>query len=178
LLENDLVIQLLESEAPNVHTERMTVMIQQVLKAAGIKAWDLDAVAVSDGPGSYTSLRVGLSVAKGLCYTLQKPLITIPSLDILAYGVLSSEIRNDAVIIPMIDARRNEVYAARYNALLHPFTPPLSIILDKNWFDVRQRRRKSQSVFQRPCLCAGIQRNISPFYVQSGFDKIPSAGFQ
>lgn len=135
LLENDRVIHLLESEAPNVHTERMTVMIQQVLAAAGIKAWDLDAVAVSDGPGSYTSLRVGLSVAKGLCYTIQKPLITIPSLDILAFGVQSSVIRNDGVIIPMIDARRNEVYAARYNALRHPLTPPLSIILDENWFD-------------------------------------------
>ena len=94
----------------------------------------LDAVAVSAGPGSYTGLRVGLSTAKGLCYALQKPLIMINTLDVMAYAA-KLEIQNrkletgNLLFCPMIDARRMEVFAALYDAQLKYLSKPAAAIL-------------------------------------------------
>lgn len=93
------------------HAELLHVFIEQVLAEAGIHLNQLDAIAVSMGPGSYTGLRIGVSAAKGLCFTLDLPLIAIPTLTSLAHQVRSSP----KFIIPMIDARRMEVYSAVFN---------------------------------------------------------------
>jgi tRNA threonylcarbamoyladenosine biosynthesis protein TsaB len=93
------------------HAERLHVYIDAVLKEAGVNANDLDAIAVSKGPGSYTGLRIGVSAAKGLSYALEKPLISIPTLE-----ALSQQVKNDdGVIVSMLDARRMEVYSAIYD---------------------------------------------------------------
>lgn len=96
------------------HSAQITLLIQQVCQVAGIELNDLDAVAVSHGPGSYTSLRVGMSTAKGICYALDKPLIGISTLLAQAQGAIlelpSERFANQPLIIPMIDARRMEVY--------------------------------------------------------------------
>lgn len=93
------------------HAERLHVFIDTVLKEANIKQSQLDAIAVSKGPGSYTGLRIGVSAAKGLCYALDIPLISISTLEALAHQV---EVTN-GIIIPMIDARRMEVYSAIFS---------------------------------------------------------------
>lgn len=94
------------------HAEKLHVLIQEVLNMTGNKLYDLDAIAVSAGPGSYTGLRIGVSSAKGLAYSLDKPLIGIDTLEILARQIKI----NSGCIVPMIDARRMEVFTAVYNA--------------------------------------------------------------
>ncbi|MDE1205269.1 tRNA (adenosine(37)-N6)-threonylcarbamoyltransferase complex dimerization subunit type 1 TsaB [Tenacibaculum larymnensis] len=94
------------------HAEKLHPFIQQVMEEAKLSFNDVDAVAVSKGPGSYTGLRIGVSAAKGLCFAFDKPLISIETLQSLAHKVSTEE----GVIIPMLDARRMEVYAAVYNS--------------------------------------------------------------
>ncbi|MBL0013842.1 MAG: tRNA (adenosine(37)-N6)-threonylcarbamoyltransferase complex dimerization subunit type 1 TsaB [Flavobacterium sp.] len=94
------------------HAEKLHVFIEQILLESGVQFRDLKAIAVSQGPGSYTGLRIGISAAKGLCYSLDIPLIAIDTLEVLARKLQISE----GYIIPMIDARRMEVYSAVFNA--------------------------------------------------------------
>lgn len=94
------------------HAEKLHVFIEDILKEAGITVRDLKAIAISKGPGSYTGLRIGVSAAKGLCYALQIPLISVDTLQVLAQKVT----QYDGLIIPMIDARRMEVYSAVFDA--------------------------------------------------------------
>ena len=94
------------------HAEKLHVYIDTVLKEAKIESKDLDAIAISKGPGSYTGLRIGVSAAKGLCYALDKPLISIPTLQSLAHQVKCE----NGVIIPMLDAKRMEVYSAIFDS--------------------------------------------------------------
>lgn len=94
------------------HAERLHVFIEEIIREAGIAFQDLSAIAVSQGPGSYTGLRIGVSAAKGLCYALDIPLIAIDTLQTLARQVKQT----DSCIVPMIDARRMEVYSAIFDA--------------------------------------------------------------
>jgi tRNA threonylcarbamoyladenosine biosynthesis protein TsaB len=94
------------------HAERLHIFIEEILKEAEISILDVKAIAVSKGPGSYTGLRIGVSAAKGLCYGLKIPLISIDTLTILARQISVEK----GVIVPMIDARRMEVYSAVFNA--------------------------------------------------------------
>ncbi|WP_400075002.1 tRNA (adenosine(37)-N6)-threonylcarbamoyltransferase complex dimerization subunit type 1 TsaB [Winogradskyella sp. R77965] len=96
------------------HAETLHVFIDEVFKASKLKLSEIDAVAVSKGPGSYTGLRIGVSSAKGLCFASNKPLIAIDTLESLAYQLQIEE----GYIIPMLDARRMEVYSAIYNSKL------------------------------------------------------------
>lgn len=95
------------------HAEKLHVFIDKIVKEAGISMSNLNAIAVSQGPGSYTGLRIGVSSAKGLCYALGIPLIAIDTLTSLAYQV---SMQNEGLIIAMIDARRMEVYSAIFNS--------------------------------------------------------------
>lgn len=113
------------------HAALTTVFIDEVMKEAGVKFSDLDAVAVSKGPGSYTGLRIGVSTAKGLCYALNKPLIAINSLQALAQTATNFYDKNH-LFIPMIDARRMEVYAAVYNAKNECLRDVQADIVDEN----------------------------------------------
>lgn len=96
------------------HAEKLHIFIEEVIAEAGITVQDLSAVAVSQGPGSYTGLRIGVSSAKGLCFALNIPLIAIDTLQTLA----SQANVTDGKIIPMLDARRMEVYSEVFNANL------------------------------------------------------------
>ncbi|WP_396143076.1 tRNA (adenosine(37)-N6)-threonylcarbamoyltransferase complex dimerization subunit type 1 TsaB [Flavobacterium sp.] len=93
------------------HAEKLHLFIEEIIKEAGITFSDLSAVAVSQGPGSYTGLRIGVSAAKGLCYALEIPLISVDTLTVLANQLQIEK----GIIIPMIDARRMEVYSAIFN---------------------------------------------------------------
>ena len=95
------------------HAEKLHTFILEVMEDSDRKLADLDAVAVSKGPGSYTGLRIGVSAAKGLCYALDKPLISVPTLESLARQV---EMTEGGFVVPLLDARRMEVYSAVYNS--------------------------------------------------------------
>ncbi|GGG33873.1 tRNA (adenosine(37)-N6)-threonylcarbamoyltransferase complex dimerization subunit type 1 TsaB [Bizionia arctica] len=101
------------------HAERLHVYIERLLDENNVTASQLDAIAVSKGPGSYTGLRIGVSAAKGLCFALDKPLISVSTLEALAHQV---HLENGA-IVPMLDARRMEVYSA---------------VFDSNYNEIRQ----------------------------------------
>lgn len=94
------------------HAEKLHVFIEEILKECHLDATELSAIAISQGPGSYTGLRIGVSAAKGLCYALDIPLIAIDTLESLARQVKET----DGFIVPMIDARRMEVYSAIFNS--------------------------------------------------------------
>lgn len=93
------------------HAESLHLFIDEVFKEANVKPQDIDAIAVSKGPGSYTGLRIGVSAAKGLCFALDKPLISVDTLESLSHQVQIES----GHIVAMLDARRMEVYAAIYN---------------------------------------------------------------
>jgi len=103
------------SSEQNIHSEKLTVFIDEIMQECDFIFNMLDAVAVSEGPGSYTGLRIGASVAKGLCYGLEKPLIAIKTLQSMAYGMSVRYPDENALYCPMIDARRMEVYTALFD---------------------------------------------------------------
>ena len=112
------------------HAEHLHVFIKQALKKAGISIKEIDAIAISKGPGSYTGLRIGVSTAKGLCYSLDKPLISIPTLKILAKQMT----QNNTIYptVAMIDARRMEVYSSTFDHRLHTLEEVNAKILNAN----------------------------------------------
>lgn len=112
------------------HAEKLHVFIEAILKEVQLDFSDLVAIAVSQGPGSYTGLRIGVSAAKGLCYALNLPLIAVDTLEVLASKLAISE----GVIIPMIDARRMEVYSAIFNAKGEMIRKTEAEIIDENSF--------------------------------------------
>ncbi len=114
------------------HAEKLYVFIDEILKNNKIKPTDLQAVAVSKGPGSYTGLRIGVSAAKGLAYALNIPLIAVSTLHLLARQIRTD---NDAYIIPLIDARRMEVYSAVYDNNYQLIRKVQADILDDKPFD-------------------------------------------
>jgi tRNA threonylcarbamoyladenosine biosynthesis protein TsaB len=117
------------------HAENLTLYIQDVCKQATIHLKDIDAIAVSKGPGSYTGLRIGVSTAKGLCYALNKPLIAINSLEAMACGQISMLNTQDSrLFCPMIDARRMEVYCAVYDKQLNEIKKTSADIIDEKSF--------------------------------------------
>ena len=119
--DGESIIAFRETNEGFSHAEKLTVFIAEVLEESKIKLKDLDAVAVSSGPGSYTGLRIGISVAKGLCFAVDKQLISIPTLQAMASGSLEKLVNVDSNILlcPMIDARRMEVYCALYDSNLN-----------------------------------------------------------
>ena len=116
------------AEAGFSHAEKLHVFFKDVLKECHINFNDLSAVAVSQGPGSYTGLRIGISAAKGLCYSLNIPLIALDTMEILAKKL---SVKN-GLIIPMIDARRMECYTAIFDLNYQKIRPVLAEIIDEN----------------------------------------------
>ena len=160
LVHNGEVLACEEDPKGQNHSEKITLFISSVMKKANISYNDLDAIAVSMGPGSYTGLRIGVSTAKGLCYAVSKPLIAVETLESMAYGgkvvistdAFSSAISTDAfssvisterserrnllhtALIPMIDARRMEVYAAIFDENINKIKDTEAVIIDENSF--------------------------------------------
>ena len=124
LVRDGELIALRESDEERNHAKKIAVFVDELLRECEVAADELDAVAVSKGPGSYTGLRIGVSFAKGLCYGQNIPLVAVGSLDSLVEvaredyeaGIIDVENWNEATLCPMIDARRMEVYTQTFNA--------------------------------------------------------------
>lgn len=112
------------------HAERLHSYIDEVLIEAKIQLGDLDAIAISKGPGSYTGLRIGVSAAKGLCFAVDKPLISVATLEALAHQIKIEK----GVIVSMLDARRMEVYSAIFNVKYQQIRDTQAQILDEQSF--------------------------------------------
>ncbi len=122
-----------ETVDPNSHSEKLTIFIEKVIADAKISLKQLDAVAVSMGPGSYTGLRIGVATAKGFCYGLNIPLIAIPTLQAISWGAKQFADTDTQFIVPMIDARRMEVFFAQYTMDLESVEETKPLIIDDEY---------------------------------------------
>lgn len=134
------VVALQEERHSTQHAALLTLQIEAAMQQAGLDYPAVDAVAVSAGPGSYTSLRVGASVAKGLCYALRKPLIAVDTLLALAYASRLQHLAEGTAAptdwyLPMLDARRQEVWAAIFDADMRMLAEVQPVILENNLFE-------------------------------------------
>ena len=136
--------QELRGEQKGSSAEQLGPMVDEALSFTDSHAIPFDAVAVSCGPGSYTGLRIGVSMAKGVCYGRNLKLIAVPTLELLCVPVLLRELTADSqepLLCPMIDARRMEVYAGLYDRALRPVRPVQADVVDastyKAWLDER-----------------------------------------
>lgn len=135
---DDLVLDIQESTEPYQHGQKITTLIEACCRQSGVALSELDAVAVSQGPGSYTALRVGMSTAKGICFALDLPLIGVPTLQALAAGARAKmsgqDLTSDLLFCPMIDARRMEVYTNLFDQSLTPREQDRAMIIDETAF--------------------------------------------
>lgn len=135
LAQNGKPLAINTNENTRDHAKWLHNSIKNLFEQLDIRLTDLDAIAVSNGPGSYTGLRISLSAAKGICYSLKIPLITISSLQIMASASIQQDnfniIKEDDLICPMIDARRMESYFAIFDTNLSIITSPQSAVLDE-----------------------------------------------
>lgn len=133
LAKDGQTIALKENNEGLNHSVLLGTYVNEILQENNLTVAALDAVAVSMGPGSYTGLRIGVSMAKGLCYGAGKPLIAVPTLQALALSV-ANQYQEEALYCPMIDARRMEVYTAFYNRSNHMVIDTKAEIIDENSF--------------------------------------------
>ena len=141
LAENGNIISKKETDEKNSHSSLLTVFIEEMFKELEINLSDIDAVAVSKGPGSYTGLRIGVSTAKGIAYGINKKLISVSTLQSMAWGMKQYLLKNkiefneNTLFCPMIDARRMEVYTAFYDTNINMIKEISAEIIDENSFN-------------------------------------------
>jgi len=132
LSENGKTIAIRESFDEKSHATHLTVFVEELLKENNITAKNLSAVAVSRGPGSYTGLRIGVSVAKGICYAAQIPLIAIDTLKTMAIMAANKYNHKNVLYCPMIDARRMEVYSELFDGNFNVKREVIAEVIDHN----------------------------------------------
>jgi tRNA threonylcarbamoyladenosine biosynthesis protein TsaB len=134
-------IAISDNDNQKEHATFLHVAIQALFTEASIQISAIDAIAITSGPGSYTGLRVAMAAAKGLCFALNKPLIAVNTLQVMAYAAkeyLNTEdtLHANALLCPMVDARRMEVFTALYNVNLQEIRPPCALILENTSFNM------------------------------------------
>ena len=135
LFINQNLIENNNSKIQRSHSKLLIKLIDDTLNTNKLKIADIDIFSISKGPGSYTGLRIGLSAIKGFCYALDKPLVAINTLKILAISALENIDDKDFILCPMIDARRMEVYTKSFDHNLNELSNDQAIILEKDIFD-------------------------------------------
>jgi tRNA threonylcarbamoyladenosine biosynthesis protein TsaB len=157
LSSDESVIGTLENDSQKDHAAWIQMAINTLLQKHGYAMQQLQAIAVTAGPGSYTGLRVGMATAKGLCFALQIPLITINTLQVMANAAINqwlskaAEMQPPLCFCPMIDARRMEVFTAVYNEALQEIVAPKAMILDELSF--------KEELNNRSLICFGNGSN-------------------
>lgn len=138
LAKDGQLLAVKEQNGDYSHAENLTLFIEDVIQQADVKLFDVDAIAVSKGPGSYTGLRIGVSTAKGLCYSLNKPLIAISTLQHISLSISEDSQSHisglRSLYCPMLDARRMEVYCAMFDSLNNEIRPITAEIVDEHSF--------------------------------------------
>jgi tRNA threonylcarbamoyladenosine biosynthesis protein TsaB len=124
-----------ENISDYAHAKNITLFIQEVLNSGSLTLNDISAVAVSRGPGSYTGLRIGVSTAKGLCFALDKPLLSVDTLKAISSGAKILDSVSDTAYVSLIDARRMDAYAAVYDADMQVVKTPFFCTLQADSFD-------------------------------------------
>ena len=149
------LLSLRESDEGRDHARRIAVYVDELLAEMNLQAEDLDAVAVGRGPGSYTGLRIGVSFAKGLCYGIGKPLLSVGSLDALVEvaredyeaGIVAVDRWDEALLCPMVDARRMEVYTQLFDSCGTACSEVSATVIDGDSFAAERRSGKPFVIF-------------------------------
>ncbi len=142
LVKDTIVLDVKINKVQQTHASWLHIAIEQLCNTNNVALHTLQAIAVTNGPGSYTGLRIGMSAAKGLCYALQIPLITLDNLKLIA---LANNTPSNCLYIPMIDARRDEVYCCTFNTNFEIITTHSAVILNADSFE--HELAKQQVIF-------------------------------
>ena len=157
-----------DNNAEYSHAEKLHLFVMEAINLSGISKNNLDAIAISKGPGSYTGLRIGVSTAKGLCYALDKPLISISTLEALAHQVKT----DIGLIVPMLDARRMEVYSAIFDSEYKLNREIQAQILDNKSFETELEKSKVYFIGNGVEKTKTLINNNNAVFIE---DKLPSA---
>lgn len=158
-----------ETASQSGHAEQLTLFIEEVMQTANLSLKELDAVAVSQGPGSYTGLRIGVSTVKGLCYALNKPMIAIDTLQALAFGAVEHYNTPKAAYVALMDARRMDAYVGIYTANCEIIKAPYFVTLEPTTFDFLLENREVEEVvlvgdaiekYQDICTTSPLKKSI------------------
>lgn len=176
---NGETIALKEQMASNIHAGSLTLFIREVMELAGLQFADLDAVAVSKGPGSYTGLRIGVSTAKGLCFAMDKPLIAIDTLQMMAAGFLAQrqedkaldQDMDKALICAMIDARRMEVFTAVFDSDLNYTGITEAKIVDEHSFADALASGQVTFIGDGALKCAAVIQHPNALFSDQNFNS-------
>ncbi|WP_445385905.1 tRNA (adenosine(37)-N6)-threonylcarbamoyltransferase complex dimerization subunit type 1 TsaB [Robiginitalea sp. IMCC44478] len=156
LYKNQDLVAIREDNSPGYsHAELLHLYIEEVVVEAGIALADLQAIAVSKGPGSYTGLRIGVASAKGLCFALDIPLISIPTLESLARQLTPAE----GLIVPLMDARRMEVYTAVFDSDHKRMAPTVAKVVDPDSFLELAQKGKVHFLGTGTSKCAEVLKH-------------------
>ncbi len=153
------------------HSTKLHIFIQEVLKESNISIKELSSIAVSKGPGSYTGLRIGIAAAKGLCYALDIPLISVSTLLVLAKQLV---VEKEDLIIPVIDARRDEVYSGVYNSSYNKVREVFPEIINEESFSELMLNNKLYFIGNGQEKCERLIKKNSNLIFSSN-DTFPSA---
>ncbi len=134
LHQNGSLVKASEVVEPQQHASQLTILIDRLFKETSLSPSSIDAVSVSSGPGSYTGVRIGTSTAKGICFALKTPLISIPTLDLLCHQAVTKMEKVEGLLCPMIDAKRMEVYYQVVDGSLKQIHIPAAAIIDETSF--------------------------------------------
>lgn len=169
--KNGETIALKEQMASNIHAGSLTLFIKEVMDQAGLQFSDLDAVAVSKGPGSYTGLRIGVSTAKGLCFAMDKPLIAVDTLQMMASGFLAQQEHYNGLTCAMIDARRMEVFTAVFDGDLNYTRLTEAKIVDEHSFAEELAAGKVTFIGDGALKCAAVIQHPNALFLDQNFNS-------
>jgi len=175
LAENGKKISGRETHEKNAHSKILTVFIEEIFKETGFKVKNMDAVAVSKGPGSYTGLRIGVSAAKGIAYGAGIPLISVSTLKNMAFGArqfLKPE--QNALFAPMIDARRMEVYTQLFDKELNAINDIKAEVIDKTFLQDELKNGKIYFFGDGAAKCKEVINHKNAIFVENLY---PSAEY-
>lgn len=164
-----------EVHIEQAHASKLAVIIDEVIRTSKVTPGNLNAIAVTSGPGSYTGLRIGTSTAKGLCVALNIPLISVGSLELMAHQMKERN-KEGGYMCPMIDARRMEVYCELYNAALDVIQPVEAKVIDE--FSFSEYLDKTPIVFfgDGSAKCAQVIQNPKARFVSGVYPSAVGMG--
>lgn len=188
--KNDVLIELIEDPKVNSHAAKLTSLIDTIVNKAKITYNDISAISFSSGPGSYTGLRIGLSTAKGLCYVLNIPLIFVNTLDAILDEMIHQYPMKEAIYMPMIDARRMEVYTLQADIEKNIVLPLQALILTESMFDefdenrkiiiAGDAKKKVQSLIKlkNNIIYLDIENSSSMFLIRRAYEKYQNNDYE
>ena len=172
LHNNGKLIASAEMHKEQSHASKLAVLIDQVIKLADTPMSAIQAIAVSEGPGSYTGLRIGVSTAKGLCFALGIPLLSVGTLSLLAMQIQLKAILDNAWLCPMIDARRMEVYCQMFDDEMNVLQPIEAKVIDEESFKDSLSSHKIIFFGDGAAKCKTVITHANAFFIS---DIVPSA---